>query len=62
MRNGQVVHESNISSLRRVKDDVKEIGSGQECGVGVENFADWRENDRIFAFEIVSKKQSLGGA
>lgn len=61
MRNGQLVHESKIVSLRRVKDDVKEIGSGQECGVGIENFADWRENDRILAFEVVSKKQSLSG-
>ena len=62
VRAGKQVHEGKIVSLRRVKDDVKEIGSGQECGVGVESFSDWRENDHILAFEIVSKRQTLESA
>ena len=59
MRNRKCVHEGSVTSLRRVKDDVKEIGAGQECGIGVDGFADWREGDHILAFEVVAKKQTL---
>lgn len=61
-RGSRTVHEGKIISLRRVKDDVKEIGASQECGVGVEGFADWREGDKILAFELITKRQSLEAA
>ena len=44
-RNGQMVTESTISSLRRFKDDVREVSSGYECGIGVEGFNDFEVGD-----------------
>lgn len=45
VRDGIVVAEDEIRSLRRVKDDVKEVKSGYECGIGLEKFADIKEGD-----------------
>jgi translation initiation factor IF-2 len=50
VRDGIVVHEGQISSLKRFKDDVREVASGYECGIGVNNFNDIKENDVIEAF------------
>jgi translation initiation factor IF-2 len=49
-RNGDVVHEAKISSLRRFKDDVREVQAGYECGVGVEGYDAWEPGDTIEAF------------
>ena len=43
MRNKQKVHEGKVTSLRRVKDDVKEVSAGLECGLAVETYLGWRE-------------------
>lgn len=50
VRDGIVIHEGQIASLRRFKDDVKEVAAGYECGIGIENFNDIRENDSIEAY------------
>ena len=50
MRDGIVVAEDEISSLRRFKDDVKEVAEGYECGVGLEKFGDIKEGDIFEAF------------
>ena len=47
---GVVIFEDKISSLRRFKDDVKEVHEGYECGVGIEKFNDIREGDTLEAF------------
>jgi translation initiation factor IF-2 len=52
VRDGVVVYESRIGSLRRFKDDVREVAEGFECGIGVENFNDVHEGDIIEAFEV----------
>ena len=52
LRGEEVVHEGKISSLKRFKEDVKEVQAGYECGVGVEGFGDWREGDRIEAYTV----------
>ena len=52
LRDNVVVHEGKLSSLRRIKDDVREVASGYECGIGIENFNDIRIGDIIEAFEI----------
>jgi translation initiation factor IF-2 len=49
-RNGDVVHEGKVSSLRRFKDDVREVQAGYECGVGVEGYEAWEAGDIIEAF------------
>jgi translation initiation factor IF-2 len=53
IRDGVVVYEGRIGSLRRFKDDVRSVRSGFECGVGVENFNDVKEGDVLEFFEIV---------
>jgi translation initiation factor IF-2 len=53
VRDGTVIYEGNIASLRRFKDDVRSVRSGFECGVGVENFNDVKEGDVLEFFEVV---------
>ncbi len=50
VRDGIVIFEDKIASLRRFKDDVKEVAEGYECGVGIEKFNDIREGDTLEAF------------
>lgn len=47
----QILYEGKLTSLRRVKDDVKEVSKGLECGLRVDGFASWREGDHITAFQ-----------
>ncbi|MDI6900396.1 MAG: translation initiation factor IF-2 [Anaerosomatales bacterium] len=53
VRDGTVVYEGTISSLKRFKDDVKSVKSGYECGIGVEGFGDIKEGDLIEAFRTI---------
>ena len=57
VRGGIVVHEGKIASLKRFKDDVKEVASGYECGIGIENFNDIQEGDTIEAFVMEEVKR-----
>ena len=50
LRNGQVVHESVVSSLRRFKEDAREVASGYECGVGARGFTDFEVGDVLEVF------------
>jgi translation initiation factor IF-2 len=52
VRQGVVVYEGRIASLRRFKDDVRSVAAGFECGIGLENFNDVKEGDIIEAFEL----------
>ena len=47
VRQGIIIHEGNISSLKRFKDDVKEVAQGYECGIGLENYNDIKVGDII---------------
>ena len=53
VRDGTVVYDGQISSLRRFKDDARSVRQGFECGVGVENFNDLKEGDVLEFFEVV---------
>jgi translation initiation factor IF-2 len=53
VRDGTVVYEGNIGSLKRFRDDVRSVREGFECGVGIENFNDVKEGDVLEFFEIV---------
>ena len=57
VRDGVVIFEDKISSLKRFKDDVKEVATGYECGVGLDKFNDIKESDILEAFEMVEVKQ-----
>jgi translation initiation factor IF-2 len=52
MRDGELTHESRISSLRRFTEDVREVNAGLECGIGVERFETFKEGDTIEAFHV----------
>jgi translation initiation factor IF-2 len=52
IRDGVVVYEGRVGSLRRFKDDVAEVREGFECGIGLENFQDVKEGDVIESFEV----------
>ena len=53
VRDGIVIFEDKISSLKRFKDDVKEVAQGYECGIGLDRFNDIKEGDVLEAFEMV---------
>ena len=52
IRDGIDVYEGKISSLKRFKDDVKEVNAGYECGIGVENFNDIKDGDILELFQM----------
>ena len=58
-RDGELLHEGRLTSLRRFKDDVKEVQEGYECGIGVEGFSDFAEGDILEFFEIKEIKRTL---
>ncbi len=55
LREGVIIHDGKLSSLKRFKDDVKEVAKGYECGIGIEGYNDIRENDIIEAYIMVEK-------
>ena len=57
VRDGIVIHEGKLASLRRFKDDVKEVMQGYECGVGIENYNDIQENDVLECFVMEEIKR-----
>jgi translation initiation factor IF-2 len=59
MRNDTVIHTGKIASLRRFKDDVKEVNSGFECGMGIDGFEDVKVGDELEVFEIVEIARKL---
>lgn len=59
MRNGEEVYRGKVASLKRFKDDVKEVQSGYECGIGLENFNDIHKGDRIEFYEQVEETPEL---
>ncbi len=59
IRDSIVIHEGVMESLRRFKDDVKEVAEGYECGIGIEKFNDLKEGDIIEAFMMEEVKRTL---
>jgi len=59
IRDGIVAHSGELSSLRRFKDDVKEVASGYECGLSINNFNDIQIGDIIEGYEQVAVKRTL---
>ncbi len=57
LRESVIVYDGKISSLRRFKDDVKEVKAGFECGIGLENYNDLKVGDILEAYEILEIKQ-----
>lgn len=59
LRGGKLIYEGTLDSLKRMKEDVREVNAGYECGIGVDKFNDWAEGDIIEAFQMVTKRRSL---
>jgi translation initiation factor IF-2 len=59
IRDGIVVYTGNLASLKRFKDDVKEVTTGYECGLNIENFNDIKVGDIIEGYEIIETKRKL---
>ena len=59
IRDGIVVFTGDIASLKRFKDDAKEVAAGYECGIGIKNFNDVKVGDVIEGFEVVETKRKL---
>jgi len=59
IRDSVVIYDGTLASLRRFKDDVKEVQSGYECGMGIENFNDIKVGDQIESYEIIETKRTL---
>jgi len=59
LREGIVIYNGRLASLRRFKEDVREVLTGYECGIGVENYNDIKVGDQIEAFEMVQTKRTL---
>ncbi|MFQ5916955.1 MAG: translation initiation factor IF-2, partial [Candidatus Binatia bacterium] len=62
LRDQVVVHEGKLASLRRFKDDVREVAAGYECGLAIEGFQDVKVGDVVEAYERVAVARSIGSA
>ena len=62
LRDGIIVYKGKIGSLKRMKDDAREVQSGFECGISLENFDDIKAGDEIEAFDIEEVARKLGAA
>ena len=60
MRDGAVIHTGQMGSLRREKDDAKEVRAGFDCGITLKDYQDLRERDVIEAYKIIKVKRTLG--
>jgi translation initiation factor IF-2 len=59
IRDAVPVYTGEMSSLKRFKDDAREVREGQECGIGVENYNDLKVGDRIEAYRMEEVKRTL---
>jgi translation initiation factor IF-2 len=60
MRDGEQVFKGKVASLKRFKDDAREVTNGMECGIGIANFADIKEGDILEAFTTEKMAADLG--
>jgi translation initiation factor IF-2 len=58
-RGGKVLYEGTLDSLKRMREDTREVNAGYECGIGIDKFNDWHEGDIIEAYQMVTKRRTL---
>ncbi|MEP0919507.1 translation initiation factor IF-2 [Leptolyngbya sp. DQ-M1] len=58
-RGGKLIYSGNLDSLKRMKEDAREVNSGYECGIGLDDFKDWAEGDILEAYKMVTKRRTL---
>ncbi|WP_083198532.1 EF-Tu/IF-2/RF-3 family GTPase, partial [Rickettsia sp. wb] len=59
LRDNIVIHEGKLKTLKRFKEEVKEVREGYECGIAFENYEDIREGDTVEVFELIQEKKQL---
>jgi translation initiation factor IF-2 len=62
LRNGKIMHDGKLSSLKRFKDDVKEVKNGYECGIALEGYSEIKSGDIFEAYLMIQKKRTLDDA
>ena len=62
LRNGKIMHDGKLSSLKRFKDDAKEVKNGYECGIALEGYSDIKSGDIFEAYMMIQKKRTLEDA
>ena len=62
LRNGKIMHDGKLSSLKRFKDDAKEVKNGYECGIALEGYSDIKQADIFEAYMMIQKKRTLDDA
>jgi translation initiation factor IF-2 len=58
-RNQIVIYDGKLNSLKRLKEDVIEVKSGNDCGILIDTFAEWQKNDKIEAYELIPAAKTL---
>ncbi|GAP97550.1 translation initiation factor IF-2 [Leptolyngbya sp. NIES-2104] len=58
-RGGKLMHSGNLDSLKRMREDAREVNFGYECGIGLDDFKDWAEGDIVEAYKMVTKRRTL---
>ena len=61
-RGKEKVFEGSLDSLKRMKEDTKEVAAGYECGMGIDNFSSWKEGDIIETYRMITKRRTLSTA
>ena len=59
LRDNVVIHAGDIDSLKRFKDDVREVKAGFECGISLKNFNELKEGDQLEVFEVMEVARTL---
>ncbi|KAJ3484134.1 hypothetical protein NLG97_g7131 [Lecanicillium saksenae] len=59
LRKGKVIYDGTIDTIRHGKKDVQEMGKGTECGIGLEDFEEFQEDDQLQTYEVISEKRRL---
>jgi translation initiation factor IF-2 len=62
LRGGEVLYDGNLDSLKRMKEDAREVNAGFECGIGVDKFNNWQVGDIIEVYRMVAKRRTLSPA
>lgn len=58
-RKGELLYTGTLDSLKRMKEDAKEVNAGYECGIGLDDFKDWQEGDIIETYRLITKRRTL---
>ena len=59
IRDGTIIYTGKVETLFREKNQVKQVGNGQECGITVKDYMDFQKNDTIEAFSVTSTERSI---